>query len=301
MNTTLPLPPALDADRRSLQTATGAVVFYEASPAQRGSLPPLVLVHSINASGSAAEVAPLFEHYRRTRVVVALDLPGFGLSDRSDRAYLPRLMTDAVHAVIASVCQAHGVASVDLLGVSLASEFVARAQFEAPHTVRRLALVSPTGFSGGKRRYGPPGSTLFVPWLYRFFASPRWSSGVYRTLTRPGVIRYFLQRTWGKKEIDEPMWRYAVVTTQQPGAKFAPLYFLSAGLFSNDINSLYEMLQCPVWVSMPTRGDFTDYRGRRTVQDRPNWQFHAIEGGALPYFEDLAAFTAQLDPFWDGA
>jgi hypothetical protein len=23
-----------------------------------------------------------------------------------------------------------------------------------------------------------------------------------------------------------------------------------------------------------------------------------ITGGALPYFEDLAAFAAQLDPFW---
>ena len=81
------------------------------------------------------------------------------------------------------------------------------------------------------------------------------------------------------------------------GAKHAPLYFVSAFLFSADINTLYEAVQCPVWVSMATRGDFTDYQGRTTVAGRSNWQFHAIEGGALPYFEDLPAFNTVLDPY----
>jgi hypothetical protein len=49
-----------------------------------------------------------------------------------------------------------------------------------------------------------------------------------RTLTRPGVIRYFLQRTWGSKAIDEDLWRYAVVTTRQPGARNAPFRFFIA-------------------------------------------------------------------------
>ena len=48
--------------------------------------PPLLLVHSVNAAASAAEVRPLHEHYRATRTVLSLDLPGYGFSDRSDRA-----------------------------------------------------------------------------------------------------------------------------------------------------------------------------------------------------------------------
>jgi len=112
------------------------------------------------------------------------------------------------------------------------------------------------------------------------------------------VIRYFLARTWGSPRIDEALWRYCVLTTRQPGARYAPLHFLSGQLFSADVNTLYEALSCPVWVSMATRGDFTDYRGRDTVQGRGNWQMQHITGGALPYFEDLAAFAAQLDPFW---
>lgn len=293
------LPLAVPATLSLLDSPVGRLGLYHAAPEDdRSELPPLLLVHSMNAAGSAAEMAPLFQHYRRDRVVYAIDLPGFGFSDRSDRAYSPRLMTDALIAVLAHIRSSLGVQMVDVAGLSLSGEFVARAQTEKPEWVRRVALISPTGFSRKKRRYGPPGTTLLVPWLHRLLTRPGWTQGIYNTLTRPGVIRYFLTRSWGSKQIDETLWRYDLITTQQPGARHAPLVFVSAGLFSADINTLYESMRCPVWVSMATRGDFTDYQGRSTLADHTNWQFHTVEGGALPYFEDLSAFTAQLDLFW---
>ena len=302
------LPPALSGERIELQTIAGRVSVYRSLPVvaavpdpaagQPLPLPPLLLVHSVNASASAAEVAPLYDHYRHTRPVYAIDLPGYGFSDRSDRAYLPRLMTDALLAVADYMRSQHGGGPVDVLGVSLSCEYLARAHSEAPNALRRLAFVSPTGFSGPKRRYGPPGSNLGLPRLHRLLANPRWGGWLFRQLTRPGVVRYFLERTWGSKQIDESLWRYDLATTRQPGAEHAPLYFLSAYLFSKDINTLYEAIDCRVWVSMATRGDFTDYRGRSTVEGRPNWQFHQVEGGALPYFETPAKFIALLGPFW---
>ena len=128
---------------------------------------------------------------------------------------------------------------VDVLGLSLACEYVGRLHSEAPNALRRIALVSPTGFSGNKRRYGTPGSTRGRPWLHKVLANPVWSGALFNALTRPGVIRYFLERTWGSKQIDEGLYRYDVLTTRQPGAKNAPLYFLAACLFSNDINARY--------------------------------------------------------------
>lgn len=293
------LPLALPAERSDLPSPIGRLSLYHAPPTRGAGLqPPLLLVHSVNAAASAAEVAPLFAHYRQTRAVYALELPGFGFSDRSDRAYTPRLMTDALHAALAHIRAAHGGVAVDVLAVSLAAEFAARAAVEAPQCIRRLALVSPTGFRGSRLRHGPPGSTLGQGWLYRFFTWKPWRESIFRTLTRPGVVRYFLQRTWGAKLIDEDLWRYCVLTARQPGASNAPFYFVSAFLFSADVNTLYESLECPVWVSMATRGDFTDYRLSHTVQGRANWQLQRVEGGALPYFEDLGAFTRMLDPFW---
>ena len=296
------LPPALAADGFDLSTPAGRIHVYHARPAAPAggarTPTPLLLIHSVNAAASAAEVAPLFAHYRRDRAVYALDLPGYGLSDRSDRDYTPRMMTDAVAAVIAQMRERERVDAVDVLAVSLGCEFAARAQTEAPSSIRRLALVSPTGLRGNQRRDGPRGATLGVPWLYRLFTRPGWTEGIFRNLTRPGVIRYFLRRTWGSRTIDEDLWRYAVLTTRQPGARHAPFHFVSAFLFSRDIHTVFKEVSCPVWVSMATRGDFTDYRGRSVLQGRPNWQFHAVPGGALPYFEPDSGFVPLLDHFW---
>lgn len=292
-----PLLPAVAGQRIELQTAAGLISFYQSDDVQNSMLRPLFLIHSVNAAASAAEVAPLYDHYSQKRPTYAIDLPGYGFSDRSDRPYTIRIMTDAVLAVLAHIRSQHGAVAVDIVGVSLACEYVARVACEASESVRRIALVSPTGFSGKKRFYKTLGSSRGIAWLYRAASNPAWSSGLFNMLVRPGVVRYFLQRTFGRKLIDETLWRYCVLTAHQPGAKHAPLCFLSAYLFAADINTVYEKVACPVWVSMATCGDFTNYRGKSTVEKRANWQFELTPGGALPYFEDLASFTTKLDIF----
>ena len=58
-------------------------------------------------------------------------------------------------------------------------------------------------------------------------SAPLWSEALYRGLTKPGVVRYFLEPTWGSKTIDEEMWADAVLAARAPGARHAPLHFLS--------------------------------------------------------------------------
>lgn len=286
------LPPALVSERIEF----GGVGCYIA-----GSGPPLVLVHSINAAASAAEMRPLFERYRATRTVFAPDLPGFGYSARSDRRYDPRLMTDALHALAEQVRRRSGTVPIDALAASLGCEFLARAAVEQPATWGHLALVSPTGLNGTRPRRGPPGSTRAMPWLHAVLSARPWAEALYRSLTRPAVIRYFLQRTWGGKSVDETLWAYDVLTARQPGARFAPLHFLSGSLFSQDIHRIYETLTQPVWMSHGVRGDFTDFSGKSLVHDRGNWRTTVFQTGALPYFEASAAFFREFDAFLAGA
>jgi pimeloyl-ACP methyl ester carboxylesterase len=301
------LPAALSGDRFEFDSAAGRVSCYVDGPAS-SALPPLLLVHSVNAAASAAEVRPLYEHARATRPVYALDLPGYGFSERSDRAYTPRLMTDAVHATVAQMQARQGAQPVDVVGVSLGCEFVARAAVERPVQLRRLALVSPTGFRGTRQRRGPPGSVVGPDWVHGLLRGPGkrpgggggWGAPLFRGLTRPDVIRYFLRRTWGSKDVDLALWRYDVISTRQPGAEFAPLCFLAAAMFSKDINVLYDQLEQPVWVSHGTRGDFTDYRGLAAMQRHANWRVEVFKDtGALMYFEQTQRFCAALDAFLD--
>ena len=285
------LPPPLPGEAILLD---GLAVYTQ------GSGPPLLLVHSVNAVASAAEVRPLYEHCAATRTVFAVDLPGFGLSERGDRDYTPRLMTDALHATAALVRQRCGSAPLDALAVSLGCEFLARAAAEQPAHWGRLALVSPTGFRGLRRWHGAPGSTREVSWLYKLLRRPLWAQWLFDNLTRPGVIRYFLRRTWGSKAIDETLWAYDVLSARVPGARHAPLAFLGARLFSADIHTVYEQLQQAVWASHGVRGDFTDYRGFVYLKGRPNWRFSVLPTGAMPYFEQPEAFAAAFDDFLRG-
>jgi pimeloyl-ACP methyl ester carboxylesterase len=256
---------------------------------------PLLLIHSVNAVGSAAEVRPLYEHYRTTRRVIALDLPGFGFSERSDRIYTPQLMTDAIIATVREIRTRYGAAPVDALALSLSAEFLARAALSAPAVFRSISLVSPTGLAGKTPHRGAPGTTLAVPGAYPLLRGPGWGRALYRLLTLPKVIRYFLQRTWGRKEIDVRLWQYDTLTARQAGAHFAPLYFLSGRLFSADIDDIYERLAVPVWMSHGIRGDFTDYRQLGLVRGRHNWRFSVFPTGALPHFEVLDSFCEDFD------
>lgn len=289
-----PLPPAVSGERFEFASRAGRLSAYVA-----GEGPALLLLHSVNAAASAAEVRPLHEHYAATRTVFSLDLPGYGFSERSDRPYTPRLMTNAVQDMVQHIRQLCGPVPLDALAVSLSCEFLARAAAESPGLYRSVALVSPTGFMGGRERRGPEGSTRELPRLYRALRGPRraWGGALFRSLTRPGVIRYFLQRTWGDKLIDEELWRYDVISTRQPGAEFAPLCFLGGRLFSADIHRVYEQVKVPVWMSHGVRGDFTDYRGKTIVESRPNWRFSVFPTGAMPYFEIPSAFIAAYDTF----
>jgi pimeloyl-ACP methyl ester carboxylesterase len=287
--------PALAGECRRLDGAAGPLAVYVL-----GSGPPLLLVHSVNAAASAAEMRPLFERAAATRTVYAPDLPGFGLSDRSDRAYTPRLMTDALHQVLEHIRARHGSAPVDAAALSLACEFLARAAVERPATLGRLALISPTGFMGTRPWRGAAGSTRAVPGLLPLLRGPGWGGALFRGLTRPGVIRYFLRRAWGRDEIDEALWATCVQMARAPGAEFAPLHFLSAGLFSADVHTLYDSVIQPVWAAHGDRGDFTDYRGLSAFAAKPLWKVTPLRSGALPQFEPESGFPDLFDRWLRG-
>lgn len=313
MTARVPLPRALPGDLRELESAAGRLAYYTnvqdpaAAVAGTGhgadasrtppAASPLLLIHSVNAAASAYEVRPTFLHFRSSRPVYALELPGFGHSERSARPYVPRLMTNAIHAIVDGIRARHGGVAIDAMAVSLSCEFLARAANERADAFRTLALVSPTGFQSAGEREGAPGTTRGRRSVYRIVASPMLRHRLYSLLTRRGTIRYFLQRTYGSKRVHEDMVDYDWHTAHQPGAERAPLYFLSGFLFSADVGPLYRGLRLPVWMSHGVRGDFVDYRKKTEVERRPNWRIDVFDSGAMPHFERAAEFHARYAAF----
>ncbi|MBB5235379.1 alpha/beta fold hydrolase [Deinococcus budaensis] len=288
-------PPALEAERRTLDGRAGPLNVYVA-----GSGAPLLLIHSVNAAASAYEVRPLFEHHRASRRVYALDLPGFGFSARTDRNYTPRLMTDAIHDVLDEIALEHG-GPVDALALSLGGEFLARAAAERPERFRSVALVTPTGFGKTEQFYGGLGSTRGSAALKRAYEHPLLGQPFYDLLASSPSLRFFLALTFGSfGTVDEGLLRYDYPTSHVPGARHAPFAFISGTLFSADIDRVYEALTVPAWLAYGTRDRFTDFGDLSNVENKPNWSFQRFETGALVYFEQPERFFAAYGAFLAG-
>ncbi|WP_019903517.1 alpha/beta hydrolase [Methylobacterium sp. 77] len=289
-----PLHPALPGRHECLETPAGGIGLY-GSTAAPGV--PLLLIHSVNAVANAYEIRPLYRHYAGSRPVYALDLPGFGFSERSDRVYTPRLMTDAIHAVVAEIRHRHGGGRIDALALSLSCEYLAAAALEAPGDYRSLGLLSPTGFDarfvGRHRDRTRHGGAVARAMLN----TPLWGEPLFDLLVSRPSMRFFLEKTWGSSDIDEGLLAYDHASAHRPGARHAPFSFLSGALFPDAPGHLYEALPLPVWMIHGVRGDFVDYRYAGRVAGRPNWVVDVLPTGAFPHFEDLPAVTRHYDAF----
>ncbi len=287
------LPPAIDAERRELQSPIAGRIAYYADDIGRER--PLVLIHSINAGASAYEMRPLVEFFRGRRPVYAPDLPGFGFSERTNRTYSPEMYTAAVIELLREI-NAGARGGADVVALSLGSEFAARAAIEQPELIHSLVVISPTGMSsrmeGGERGSG----------AYRTLAFPFWAQALYDLLVTRASLRYFLSRSF-TREPDEGLLEYAYATTHQRGARYAPLYFVSGQLFTpNAIDRLYMRVTQPALV-IYDRDGYTSFDALpQLLDERSNWRATRImPTRGLPHFERLSDTARALTAFWSEA
>lgn len=288
----MPLPLAIDSDRKMFSSGAAGMLNYYVDESGDGR--PLVLLHSINAAASAYEMRPVFELYRGRRPVYALDLPGFGFSERSDRYYSPRLYVGAITDFLSEVV---GEAA-DVIALSLSSEFAALAAVEQPDLFHSLAFISPTGFSADDATGEPDGGGNAA--LLNLFRFPLWSQPFYDLLATPPSIRYFLNKSF-YGAVDSGLAGYSYLSAHQPGARFAPLHFVSGQLFTPQImKHTYARLPHQVLVVY----DEDPYTGFEALPDllltHPNWSaVRVTPTRGLPQFEQLATLTRVLDNFWE--
>ena len=117
------------------------VALVDVAPDRPGGAPPLLVVHGFPTS--SIDFSPVVGRLAAERRVVSVDLPGYGLSDKPDRAYSLFGQADVVDAV----ARDRGLAEVDLLthdmGDSVGGELLARTiAGESPLRVRRRVLTN---------------------------------------------------------------------------------------------------------------------------------------------------------------
>ncbi len=282
VNHRVPLAPAVDAERLEVATRAGKLSYYTAGSGGR----PVLLLHSINAAASAYEMRPLFDRYRTQRRVYALDLPGFGFSERTDRVYSPELYSVAIFDFLDRV----GTIPADVVALSLSCEFAARAAISRPQLFRSLTFISPTGFDDSPKQASES--------LRRALSLPFWGRPVFDLLVSKPSIAYFLKKSFAGP-VDPGLADYDYATSHQPGARYAPFYFISGALFTPDALEVYSRLRCPVMALYDQSGYDNLDRLPDFARKQPNWTAVRIPGTkGLPHFEKPVETARALDRFW---
>jgi len=283
----MPIGSAIDAERDEFHGKNSALLSYYANTKAEGR--PLVLLHSINAAANAYEVRPLFLHYQNQRPVYALDLPGFGFSERSNREYSVELYVAAITDFLKDIVGE----PADVIAMSLSSEFAAIAAQQSPDLFHSLTLISPTGLSSTQTQIQENEN------LYQLLSNPIWSQAVYDLLVSKPGLRYFLNMSFDGN-VDEHLLDYHHRSSHQPGARYAPLKFVSGALFTANIfEATYKQLSVPTMVLYDTDPNVNFDRLPDILNSNTNWRARRIlNTRGLPHFERLDMIVSALDAFW---
>ncbi|MFU8827662.1 MAG: alpha/beta fold hydrolase [Brevefilum sp.] len=291
----MPLDKALEAERHDFVSEHAGRISYYADLSAKGT--PLVLLHSINAAPSAFEMKPIFEHFQGQRPVYALDLPGFGFSERTDRLYSPTLYQHAISDFLKEVVQQ----PADVCTLSLSCEFAARAAVHEPDLFRSLVMISPTGFNPPRvdkmtERADQRGTKNQ---LYAGLAVPLWNRPLYDLISSRPSIQFFLGKSF-EDLVPEGLVDYAYQTAHQPGAQYAPTYFLSGKLFTPAVReTVYALVKQPVLV-IYDQDPYTNFEMLpMLLREHENWHGVRISPTrGLPHWDAPQRVFNTLQDFW---
>jgi len=291
----LPLPDAIPAAKARFTSESAGNISYYHDKSSSGR--PLLLIHSVNAAASAYEMRPLFEHYRGERPVYAVDLPGYGFSDRAARNYTAEFFERAIIDLVEDEIGE----PVDAVALSLGSEFLARAAQAKPDWFHSITLISPSGFNarGGGRATQRVSANENSDTAYKLLAFPIWGQALFDLIASRRSIQFFLEKSFVGDPPDEFV-DYSYLTSHQPGAANVPLHFVSGRLFTPDVKTaVYEKVTIPGLIIYDE-----DYYSQfdtlpSLVGQKENWQAARITPTrGLPHWERLPEVIETLNIFW---
>jgi pimeloyl-ACP methyl ester carboxylesterase len=211
-------------------------IFYKVKGAQDAK--PLVLVHGFGPGASSYEWRKNIDALSTQFRVFALDLLGFGLSERPPMEYDATLYADLLSDFIKEVV---GTSAI-VVAQGAASAYVIAAAYRRPQLFERLVLISP-----------PPAileeayPTIFDAVVKRLLSLPIVGQFSYNLLTSRRAIRRFYDKQGYHNPglITDELVEYVYTTAHQPGSRFAIAALLGKYLHLN-VHEPLARLQMPV-------------------------------------------------------
>jgi pimeloyl-ACP methyl ester carboxylesterase len=217
-------------------------VFYKTAGSENAGT-PLVFIHGVGAGASSFMWRKNFDDLAKDFHVFALDLLGFGFSDKPPTAaYSADLYVELITDFIREVTgyPANVVAS------SLGAAYAIRVADEHPELINAMILNGPTGSDSLNRRPGMAGAAF-----YGLLQSPVLGTSFYNVMASERSIRDYARDNlfYDHRRVTDRLVANLYATSHQPGAQYAIAAFLS-GYLNIDTRSPFSRLTQPtvlVW------------------------------------------------------
>jgi pimeloyl-ACP methyl ester carboxylesterase len=268
----------------------GRRLFYAHRKARMRKGPPVLLLHGIHPAAWSYEWRSNVDALAEAHDVYALDLLGFGMSDRpqakySARLYL-RLIDDFARQKIAEPAA--------LVASSLTAAYAAVLGARDPGQYPSLVLIEPTGLvrHHDAATTGGDVARLVVD-------APFVGSAVFNALASRRSLRHWLERAYVDLDFVTPE-LVAIYhrAANQPGARHGPAAFLS-GHLNLDVRGAVRRLRQPVmliWGEQAVETPVEDARGFLALNS--GIQLTILDpAGLLPHDEQAGEFNGIVTRF----
>lgn len=285
----------LDGEQHTFDSPKAGKIHYYVNPRGKGA--PILLVHGLHLYAGLHDMLPIFDAFRMATPIYAIDLPGFGRSEKSDRPYRASLYEAAVLELMKEqIGQACHVVCLDN-----ASEFVSMAAVNEPEWFKSIVMINPTGLRmpGASTLKGTDRwekvKDLFLSWL----KVPLWSLPIFDLFaSRASVANFYRKRFVYDTPSD--LIDLAYTSAHQQGAHFAPSVLLSGKLQVQEVRErYYEKLGVPVLAVYDNDPSKRFDMLPQLVRENRNWKaYRSRTTRGMPHFEKTGELFRVFDVFW---
>ncbi len=232
-NATDPDDSALGGEARFFDWKYGGIFYRTAGTEHSG--PPLVFIHGVGAGSSSFMWRKNFDVLARDFRVYAIDLLGFGFSDKPSTApYSADLYVELITDFIREVTGY----PVNIVASSLGAAYAIRVADEHPDLIKSMVLNAPTGADKLSTRPGMAGAAF-----YGLLQSPVLGTSFYNVMASERSIRDYSRKHlfYDHRRVTNRVVTNFYATSHQQGAQHAIAAFLS-GYLNTDTRAAFSRL-----------------------------------------------------------
>lgn len=271
-------------------------VFYK----KAGDGPPLLLVHSIGAGCSSFEFRKIWKALAERHTVYALDLLGFGKSDKPPLAYSDATFINLLSSFAREVMGVgEGRGEADVIASSLSAAYVIALSQRDPSLFHRLVLICPTGIE----EMAEPvhlGSAV----LRGTLTTPVLGTSAFNLMaSRAGIRRYLKGFIYANpNNVTDEVVEHYHAAAHQPGGENVQPSFLSGYLNCNVAEAFPGVVDLPLLVWGEKARLTPVAQAEAFLKANPNAKLEVVpDAGMLPHEEQPEAFLTAVRPFLYGA